>query len=122
VFLDKGKLRGSFVGDLDLDPIVFMPDIPGTGGVEPLAAEITEPAWRIKPAWYQIATEGWMILPDAEWFRARLRHASAGSEQSLPVRLWPGRTGSAHRHCSERGQLHLQTHSTATRPHWPAWS
>jgi hypothetical protein len=76
VFLNKCRLSGSFVGDLDPDLTSFMADTPDVWGVEPLAAEVTEPAWRIKPASHRIATEDGVILPRAAWLIARRAYAT----------------------------------------------
>lgn len=35
-------------------------------GVDALGGSITEPAWRIKPSWYLVATENRMIPPPAQ--------------------------------------------------------
>jgi len=35
-------------------------------GVDALAGEITEPAWRTKPSWYLVTTADRMIPPDAQ--------------------------------------------------------
>ncbi len=35
-------------------------------GVEALNGAVTEPAWRTKPSWYLVSTEGKMIPPDAQ--------------------------------------------------------
>ena len=45
-------------------------------GVEALGGTISDPAWRTKPSWYLIATEGRMIPPPsaARHVRASLRH------------------------------------------------
>ena len=44
-------------------------------GVAALSGAITEPAWRMKPSWYLLATEDRMIPPDAQ----RLMSKRAGS-------------------------------------------
>ena len=44
-------------------------------GIQALAGEITEPAWKSKPSWYLIATEDRMIPPPAQ----RLMSQRAGS-------------------------------------------
>jgi pimeloyl-ACP methyl ester carboxylesterase len=44
-------------------------------GVDALGGSITEPAWRIKPSWYLVATEDRMIPPPAQ----RVMSERAGS-------------------------------------------
>jgi hypothetical protein len=44
-------------------------------GVDALGGSITEPAWRIKPSWYRVATEDRMIPPPAQ----RVMSERAGS-------------------------------------------
>ena len=46
-------------------------------GVEALSGTISEPAWKIKPSWYLIATEDKMIPPDAQ--RAMSKRAGSAT-------------------------------------------
>jgi pimeloyl-ACP methyl ester carboxylesterase len=70
LFLDKAKFAGSFAGDVDPDTAAFMADSQVPWGVEALGGEISRPAWRDKPSWYQVTTEDRMIPPDAQRFMA----------------------------------------------------
>jgi pimeloyl-ACP methyl ester carboxylesterase len=66
LFLDREKFAGSFAADLPPDDAAFMADSQVPWGVEALTGTITEPAWRLKPSWYLIATDDHMIPPPAQ--------------------------------------------------------
>ncbi len=66
LFLDRAKFRASFAADVDEAKAAFMADSQVPWGVAALSGSISEPAWRIKPSWYLIATEDKMIPPPAQ--------------------------------------------------------
>jgi pimeloyl-ACP methyl ester carboxylesterase len=66
LFLDREKFAGSFAADVPADDAAFMADSQVPWGVEALNGTITEPAWRIKPSWYLVATDDRMIPPPAQ--------------------------------------------------------
>jgi pimeloyl-ACP methyl ester carboxylesterase len=66
LFLDREKFAESFAADLPAGEAAFMADSQVPWGVQALDGEITEPAWRSKPAWYLIATDDRMIPPPAQ--------------------------------------------------------
>jgi pimeloyl-ACP methyl ester carboxylesterase len=66
LFLDREKFHDSFAGDLPAAQAAFMADSQVPWGGAALAGSITEPAWRVKPSWYLIATEDRMIPPPAQ--------------------------------------------------------
>ena len=66
LFLDKAKFAASFAADVNPEAAAFMADSQTPWGVEALSGTISEPAWRIKPSWYLVATEDRMIPPDAQ--------------------------------------------------------
>lgn len=68
LFLDKSKFHASFAGDVDAEKAAFMADSQVPWGLEALAGEISEPAWKSKPSWYLLATEDRMIPPPAQRF------------------------------------------------------
>jgi len=68
LFLDKTKFAASFAGDVDAEKAAFMADSQVPWGVQALAGEISEPAWKSKPSWYLLATEDRMIPPPAQRF------------------------------------------------------
>ena len=70
LFLDKEKFHASFAADVSAEQAAFMADSQVPWGVDALAGQITEPAWRNKPAWYLLASEDRMIPPDAQRFMA----------------------------------------------------
>src|SRR3954466_9738661 len=75
LFLDGEKFAGAFAADLPADDAAFMADSQLPWGVEALNGAVTEPAWRIKPSWYLVATEDRMIPPPAQ----RAMSARAGA-------------------------------------------
>jgi pimeloyl-ACP methyl ester carboxylesterase len=75
LFLDKPKFHASFAGDVDAEKAAFMADSQVPWGVQALAGEISEPAWKSKPSWYLVATDDRMIPPPAQRFMS----ARAGS-------------------------------------------
>jgi pimeloyl-ACP methyl ester carboxylesterase len=66
LFLDRDKFAQSFAADLPADDAAFMADSQVPWGVEALTGAITEPAWRIKPSWYLVASDDHMIPPSAQ--------------------------------------------------------
>lgn len=70
LFLDKQKFHASFAADVGAELAAFMADSQVPWGVDALAGQITEPAWRNKPTWYLIASEDRMIPPVAQRFMA----------------------------------------------------
>jgi pimeloyl-ACP methyl ester carboxylesterase len=75
LFLDREKFAASFASDLPAEQAAFMADSQVPWGVDALGGSITEPAWRIKPSWYRVATEDRMIPPPAQ----RVMSERAGS-------------------------------------------
>ena len=75
LFLDREKFPASFAGDLPAAQAEFMADSQLPWGVDALGGSITEPAWRVKPSWYLVATEDRMIPPPAQ----RIMSGRAGS-------------------------------------------
>src|SRR6476659_4946445 len=68
LFLDKTKFAASFAGDVDPEKAAFMADAQVPWGIQALAGEISEPAWKNKPSWYLLVTEDKMIPPPAQRF------------------------------------------------------
>src|SRR5438105_3136053 len=66
LLLDRGKFAASFAADLPAEQAAFMADSQLPWGVDALGGPVTEPAWRIKPSWYLIATDDRMIPPPAQ--------------------------------------------------------
>ena len=71
LFLDKTKFAASFAGDVDAEKAAFMADSQVPWGVQALAGEISEPAWKSKPSWYLLVTEDRMIPPPAQRFMSQ---------------------------------------------------
>jgi pimeloyl-ACP methyl ester carboxylesterase len=66
LFLDKAKFGASFAADVSEERAAFLADSQVPWGVAALAGSVSEPAWKIKPTWYLIATEDKMIPPPAQ--------------------------------------------------------
>jgi pimeloyl-ACP methyl ester carboxylesterase len=66
LFLDKAKFAASFAADVAPGLAAFMADSQVPWGVGALGGAISEPAWRIKPSWYLVATDDRMIPPPAQ--------------------------------------------------------
>lgn len=66
LFLDRAKFHASFAADVDASTAQFMADSQVPWGVQALSGAITQPAWRLKPTWYLVATNDRMIPPDAQ--------------------------------------------------------
>jgi pimeloyl-ACP methyl ester carboxylesterase len=75
LFLDREKFHGSFAADLPASTAAFMADSQVPWGVDALAGTVSEPAWRIRPSWYLIASDDRMIPPPAQ--RAMSQRAGA---------------------------------------------
>ncbi len=66
LFLDRSKFAASFAADVAPEQAAFMADSQVPWGVEALTGAISEPAWRVKPSWYLVATDDKMIPPPAQ--------------------------------------------------------
>ena len=66
LFLDRHKFAASFAADLPAAQSKFMADSQVPWGVDALTGTVTEPAWRLKPSWYLVATDDHMIPPPAQ--------------------------------------------------------
>ncbi|MDX8032620.1 alpha/beta hydrolase [Lentzea sp. BCCO 10_0856] len=66
LFLDKEKFHASFAGDLPEGRARFLADSQVPWGVGALAGAVSEPAWRVSPSWYLVATDDRMIPPPAQ--------------------------------------------------------
>jgi hypothetical protein len=75
LLLDRAKFADSFAADLPPALSSFMADAHVPWGVDALGETITEPAWRVKPSWYLVATADRMIPSPAQ--RAMSERAGA---------------------------------------------
>jgi pimeloyl-ACP methyl ester carboxylesterase len=66
LFLDRDKFAESFAADLPAEQAAFMADSQVPWGVDALSGAVSQPAWRVKPSWYLIATDDRMIPPPAQ--------------------------------------------------------
>jgi len=75
LFLDREKFHQSFAADLPAETAAFMADSQVPWGVDALGGTVSEPAWRVRPSWYLVATDDRMIPPPAQ--RAMAERAGA---------------------------------------------
>lgn len=66
LFLDREKFADTFAGDLPPAMSAFMADSQVPWGVDALSGAANEPAWRMKPAWYLVASDDRMIPPTVQ--------------------------------------------------------
>jgi pimeloyl-ACP methyl ester carboxylesterase len=64
--LDRAKFAASFAADVKREKADFMANSQVPWGLDALNGAVTEPAWRVKPSWYLVATEDKMIPPPAQ--------------------------------------------------------
>jgi pimeloyl-ACP methyl ester carboxylesterase len=75
LFLDREKFHQSFAADLPAETAAFMADSQVPWGVDALGGTVSEPARRVRPSWYLVATDDRMIPPPAQ--RAMAERAGA---------------------------------------------
>lgn len=75
LLLDRAKFEAAFAADVGAAKAAFMANSQVPWGVEALAGAVTEPAWRVKPSAYLVATDDHMIPPPAQ--RAMAKRAGA---------------------------------------------
>jgi pimeloyl-ACP methyl ester carboxylesterase len=85
LFLDRAKFAASFAADVPSKLAAFMADSQVPWGVDALGGAATEPAWRIKPSWYLVATDDHMIPPPA--------HRHRDPREPRRLRVQPRRRG-----------------------------
>ncbi|MGW7422557.1 alpha/beta fold hydrolase [Streptomyces sp. NPDC054813] len=66
LFLDREKFAASFAADVPEAQAAFMADSQVPWGLDAAGGAITEPAWRVKPSWYLVATDDRMIPPPVQ--------------------------------------------------------
>jgi len=64
--LDRERFHGSFAADLAAEKAAFMADSQVPWGVDALGGVVSEPAWRVRPSRYLVATDDRMIPPPAQ--------------------------------------------------------
>ncbi|MEV6057133.1 alpha/beta hydrolase [Streptomyces sp. NPDC052107] len=75
LFLDRDEFAAAFAADLPADLAAFMADSQVPWGVDALNGTVSQPAWRMKPAWYLVASDDRMIPPPVQ--RAMAERAGA---------------------------------------------
>jgi len=64
--LDKARFAASFGADVAPQKAAFMADSQVPWGVDALNGAVSDPAWKVKPSWYLVATEDKMIPVPAQ--------------------------------------------------------
>jgi pimeloyl-ACP methyl ester carboxylesterase len=64
--LDREKFADSFAADVPKNVAAFMADAQVPWGLDAAGGAISEPAWRVKPSWYLVATDDRMIPPPVQ--------------------------------------------------------
>jgi pimeloyl-ACP methyl ester carboxylesterase len=77
LFLDKTKFRAAFAGDVDAKTADFMANSQVPWGVDALAGQVTNPAWKTKPSWYLLVTDDQMIPLPAQQFMCKRAGATS---------------------------------------------
>jgi pimeloyl-ACP methyl ester carboxylesterase len=88
LFLDKEKFPASFAADVEPRTAAFMADSQVPWGVDALAGEISEPAWKHKPSWYLLVRDDRMIPFPAQQFmcqRAGATSVEVGGSHAIYV-------------------------------------
>lgn len=76
LMLDKAKFAASFAADVEPKKADFMANSQVPWGVAALTGAVSEPAWKVKPSYYMVATDDKMIPPQAQRFMAQRIHAT----------------------------------------------
>jgi pimeloyl-ACP methyl ester carboxylesterase len=66
LFLDRDQFAAAFAGDLPAADAQFLASSQVPWGLDALAGEIREAAWRETPSWYLVSTDDRMIPPPAQ--------------------------------------------------------
>ena len=64
--LDKAKFTAAFAADVDAKTAAFMADSQVPWGVAAAGGAVTNPAWKVKPSFYLVASDDHMIPPPAQ--------------------------------------------------------
>ncbi|WP_454714448.1 alpha/beta hydrolase [Caulobacter segnis] len=75
VSLDRAKFAAAFAADVDPAQAAFMADSQVPWSIKAVSGAVTQPAWKVKPSYYLLATEDLMIPPVAQ--RAQATRAGA---------------------------------------------
>lgn len=78
--LDRAKFVEAFAADVRPDLASFMAAAQLPWGIDALSGTVTEPAWRVKPTWYLVASDDRMIPPAAQ--RSMAARAGATVEET----------------------------------------
>jgi len=76
LLLDRDRFAAAFAADLPTKEASFMADSQVPWGLRAVGGAISDPAWRVKPSWYLVASQDGMIPPAAQRMMAERAGAS----------------------------------------------
>ena len=80
LLLDRAKFAASFAADVEPGLAEFMANAQVPWGLDALGGEVTEPAWKVKPSWYLVATDDKMIPVPAQRMMANRAGAKTADQ------------------------------------------
>jgi len=75
-WIEQEHFAADFAADLPKDQAQFMAISQVPISTEAFTHKVTNPAWKIKPTWYMVATEDRSINPEQERMMAKRAHAT----------------------------------------------
>src|SRR3981081_3538202 len=88
VFLDPGNFPADFAADLPREQAEFMAHSQMLTAVKVFTTPITNPAWKLKPSWYLVATADKTINPDLEGMYAERAPSHKGGAEGASHALY----------------------------------
>jgi pimeloyl-ACP methyl ester carboxylesterase len=80
LMLDRDKFADSFAADVEPGLANFMANAQVPWGLDALNGEVTQPAWKVKPSWYLVATNDKMIPVPAQRMMANRAGAKTADQ------------------------------------------
>lgn len=80
LMLDRAKFAASFAADVEPGLAEFMGNSQVPWGLDALNGEVTNPAWKVKPSWYLVATDDKMIPVPAQRMMANRAGAKTADQ------------------------------------------
>ena len=80
LMLDRAKFAASFAADVEPGLAEFMGNSQVPWGLDALNGEVTNPAWKVKPSWYLVATDDQMIPVPAQRMMANRAGAKTADQ------------------------------------------
>ena len=80
LMLDRAKFAASFAADVEPGLAEFIGNSQVPWGLDALNGEVTNPAWKVKPSWYLVATDDKMIPVPAQRMMANRAGAKTADQ------------------------------------------